>query len=195
MSKIEPCSCGKPETWASCPNTIEYLISDHGRVRYPGYKKCVKGWVSGGAKCVRIKDISEHPRIQVAKAVHRLVMKAFKGATPAGLEIAHLDGDVTNNHLGNLCFVTHSENERHKLDHGTMVHGELQHMAKLDWDDVFWIRTNADYWAPSELAEKYGVATDTIRRVISRKTWKHEPPRILAAARAMGLTYGEQSGQ
>lgn len=42
--------------------------------------------------------------------VHILVAKAFLGDYSSDLEIDHLDGDPTNNHIDNLKICTHKEN-------------------------------------------------------------------------------------
>lgn len=42
--------------------------------------------------------------------IHRLVFSAFVGPIPKGLEIDHIDGSRTNNHLSNLRVVTKREN-------------------------------------------------------------------------------------
>ncbi len=51
--------------------------------------------------------------------VHRLVCAAFHGSAPAGMEVAHYDGNMKNNRPGNLRWATHSENEQDKRRHGT----------------------------------------------------------------------------
>lgn len=42
--------------------------------------------------------------------VHRLVLTAFVGPCPEGMECRHLDGDAANNRLSNLCWGTREEN-------------------------------------------------------------------------------------
>lgn len=39
-----------------------------------------------------------------SRRVHELVAEAFNGPTPDGLEVFHLDGDLTNNRLENLSY-------------------------------------------------------------------------------------------
>ena len=51
--------------------------------------------------------------------VHRIVCIAFHGAPKDNLEVAHLDGNSANNRAENLTWATHSENEQHKIAHGT----------------------------------------------------------------------------
>ncbi|MFC7450554.1 NUMOD4 motif-containing HNH endonuclease [Rhodococcus daqingensis] len=51
--------------------------------------------------------------------VHRLVMRAFVGPCPEGLEVRHLNGDPTDNRLANLAYGTRSENAVDQVDHGS----------------------------------------------------------------------------
>jgi hypothetical protein len=51
--------------------------------------------------------------------VHRLVLKAFVGPCPEGMEGCHWDGDACNNKLDNLRWATHAENVEDSIRHGT----------------------------------------------------------------------------
>lgn len=51
--------------------------------------------------------------------IHRLVLEAFVGPCPAGLEGCHGDGDASNNRLENLRWDTPSENNYDSVRHGT----------------------------------------------------------------------------
>ncbi len=52
--------------------------------------------------------------------VHRLVLAAFVGPCPLGMQCAHLDGNPSNNSVDNLRWVTPKENASHKIAHGTV---------------------------------------------------------------------------
>src|SRR5580704_3863138 len=52
------------------------------------------------------------------RRVHQLVMLAFVGPYPPGMETRHLDGDRANNALSNLKYGTPSENSQDRLRHG-----------------------------------------------------------------------------
>jgi hypothetical protein len=66
-----------------------------------------------------------------AQYVHQLVLEAFVGPCPVGMETRHLDGDPTNNHWapgneeetrkagGNLIYGTKRENQFDQVTHGT----------------------------------------------------------------------------
>lgn len=51
--------------------------------------------------------------------VHRLVLAAFVGPAPEGMEALHADGDATNANLANLSWGTHAENQADQVEHGT----------------------------------------------------------------------------
>jgi hypothetical protein len=52
-------------------------------------------------------------------AVHRIIMRAFVGPRPAGMETRHLNGDPADNRLVNLKYGTPSENALDRVRHGT----------------------------------------------------------------------------
>ena len=78
--------------------------------------------------------------------VHRLILLAFVGPCPEGMEACHNDGNASNNNLANLRWDTHINNEKDKVLHGTNVgsrgnnKGELQGSAKLTDENVLEIR-------------------------------------------------------
>lgn len=58
------------------------------------------------------------------RQIHRLVLEAFVGPCPDGLEACHGDGDPTNNALPNLRWDTRSANLRDAVRHGTHHHAK-----------------------------------------------------------------------
>ena len=107
-----------PETWKPIPGYEgQYEVSDHGRVRSltryvlrkDGRKILCKGQVlkpwrqNSGHVAVRL---SRRKR----ETVHRLVLEAFKGACPIGMEACHADDNPVNNHIDNLRWASHSAN-------------------------------------------------------------------------------------
>lgn len=68
---------------------------------------------------LRVKLYSNGKRTR--QQVHRVVLSAFVGPCPTGMEARHLDGDPSNNSLKNLCWGTAIENWRDRYDHGTAV--------------------------------------------------------------------------
>lgn len=59
--------------------------------------------------------------------VHKIVMLAFVGERPEGMETRHLDGDPTNNCLSNLAYGTAVENAQDQLRHGTNNNSRKTH--------------------------------------------------------------------
>lgn len=116
-----------------------------------------------------------------AFAVHRLVLEAFVGPRPEGMECRHLDGDPTNNRLENLRWGTHKENERDKIRHGTNVgnrgnvRGEVNGNARLVADDVIKIREMyaTGNYTQSNLSSLFGVQQGSVSSIIRGKTWGH----------------------
>ena len=119
------------ERWRPIPGYEgTYEVSDLGRVR------SVDRWVSranGGQYRRRGKVLAAHPhpragyplvKLKINNAVHSatthaLVMLAFVGPRPEGLEVCHNNGDPTDNRPANLRYDTRSENRRDSVRHGT----------------------------------------------------------------------------
>lgn len=107
-----------------------------------------------------------------AVQIHRLVCEAFHGPAPVGKpHVAHLNGDPHDNAAVNLAWVSQSENEAHKVNHGTALQGIRHHQAKLTEDDVRTIREMAG--TSAEVAPLYGVSPSAIRAIRARSTWRH----------------------
>lgn len=107
--------------------------------------------------------------------VHRLVLEAFVGHCPEGLECCHKDGDKTNNRRGNLRWDTKASNIADRERHGTTARGERGGMAKLTERDVREIRRRYAVGGVTKtaLGLKYGVSGTNVTDVINRRTWAH----------------------
>ena len=98
-----------------------YEVSNLGRVR-----RAVDG-VNTKAGDIRSPGVKSSGYHQVAlykngkatnRSVHRLVVEAFIGKIPKGMEVNHKDGNKLNNQLDNLEIVTKSENMKHAIQMG-----------------------------------------------------------------------------
>ncbi len=100
--------------------------------------------------------------------VHRLVLITFSGIPRNNEECRHLDGNTLNNHIDNLKWGTHQENEQDKILHGTN-YGP----AKLNTNIIKEIREKylTGKYFQRQLAKEYGVDQTTISRIILRKNW------------------------
>lgn len=54
------------------------------------------------------------------RKVHTLVVEAFLGPRPPGMEVCHADGSRDNNHISNLRYDTRAGNAADALKHGTV---------------------------------------------------------------------------
>lgn len=105
--------------------------------------------------------------------VSRLVLEAFVGPAPVGMEACHNDGDKTNNSLANLRWDTRKANHADKRQHGTHREGVEIHCAKLTDTDVRQIKTALQQTSQTALARRFGVTQATISAIATGKTWKH----------------------
>lgn len=118
-----------------------------------------------------------HRRVPLAGKlmhVHRLVLTAFRGPCPEGMQACHCDGDPRNNALGNLRWDTPTANHADKRKHGTHLQGEDIFGAKLTASDVSEMRSAHAAGATSgELARQFGVTKENAWMVVTRRTWRH----------------------
>lgn len=106
--------------------------------------------------------------------VHRLVMEAFRGPCPKGIEVRHTDdNDRSNNRLSNLGYATHATNIRDKFRHGTQPFGENNVASKLDWTKVRLVRRAKRRGVTSALLSRHlGVTTGLISQIVRYKIWQ-----------------------
>lgn len=126
---------------------------------------------SRGRERCELRDAEGAPR----KAfVHRLVLLAFVGECPIGMECCHNDGDSTNNDLRNLRWDTHKSNINDKVSHGTLLQGEQVPWSKLTDSKVLLIRASHESGEPlASIASRFDVTPENISQIVSRKTWRH----------------------
>jgi hypothetical protein len=162
-----------------------YEVSDQGRVRSLDRVYTVRG---GGRRYQRryrgrilklriafrgyLHIGLRNGRKQKFFAVHRLVLTAFVGPCPSGMECRHFpDRDPSNNNLRNLSWDTRICNAADREIHGTRPRGETNGRAKLTSRKVLEIRCSR--LSQRALARKYGVAQPVIGRIKLRRTWRH----------------------
>lgn len=124
-----------------------------------------KGYLSVGLKA---------PQPRALGLVHRLVLEAFVGPCPEGMECCHNDGNPANNRLENLRWDSPLANNHDRARHGTLPRGSIIAWAKLNEAVVRSMREEAARGAlHRELAAKHGVAKATATRAIRGLSWKH----------------------
>lgn len=108
--------------------------------------------------------------------VHRIVLTAFVGPCPDGMEACHYpDRNPANCHLANLRWDTHKANMRDMVEHGNSIRGERHPQSFLTENDVREIRKlySTGAFIQRDLAERFGVHVQTIFSITSRLTWSH----------------------
>jgi hypothetical protein len=105
--------------------------------------------------------------------VHRLVARVFI-ENPKGWNIVdHKDGCKMNNKASNLEWVKHNENMRRMASMGCIKN---QRCKKLTPNGVFDIRMLGLYsFTVREIAESFNVHKNTVRKILNREDWRHEP--------------------
>ena len=107
--------------------------------------------------------------------VHSLVMAAFVGPCPKGMEIAHNTSDPSQNSVHLLRYCTHKENCQDRVGNGTEAIGERNPAARLKEVEVRAIRSLADTMSKKELAAQFSIDRRSVQDIISRSTWRHVP--------------------
>lgn len=174
------------EIWKPIAGCSGYEISNQGRVR--SYLTMGRGSQISPTPQRITKLINRENRYMIATLrikgkyksfyIHRLVLEAFVGPCPDGLEACHNDGDNFNNHLSNLRWDTHISNCLDRTNHGVppppVMRGEDHPMAKLTGYQVLQIRELLCLGnTPKQLADSFKVTDGTIRHILNRRTWNH----------------------
>lgn len=112
----------------------------------------------------------------VTVRVHRLVLEAFIGSCPVGMQGLHNDDDQSNNKLRNLRYGTPAENTADSIRNGTYAFGSRKRANTITEADVPVIRRlAAEGWTQTAIARKYGIYPSGISRLLSGKLWGHVP--------------------
>ena len=107
--------------------------------------------------------------------VHTLVLLAFKGPRPEGMECRHFpDRSPLNNKPGNLRWGTPKENSADKIVHGTSCRGVRNGRARLSTEKVLLIREKLRQGITrSAIAVELGIRYETVRVIDKGLLWKH----------------------
>lgn len=109
--------------------------------------------------------------------VHSLVLEAFVGPRPAGMQACHFDGNKENNRLDNLRWATASENQRDNARLGTIARGERNGAAKITAEQARLIverrKAGGKEWGRAKIAEEFGISVDLASKIAHGKLWQH----------------------
>lgn len=170
------------ETWRAVPGWPAYSVSDQGRVQGPSGKVLRPQPVHDKIKGTRtLSDRVYQMEVELRSGgkrkkvpVHKIVLEAFVGPRPPGMECCHWDNDVANNTLANLRWGTSTENGLDKRRHGTRK-GELNSMVRLTEREVLEIRSRwgSEAISKRELGRQYGISYHTVHSIVKGRRWQH----------------------
>jgi hypothetical protein len=153
------------ERWLPVVGVPGYLVSDLGRVMRADTARILKGGSARGYLKVCLSTGGE----TVQRYIHRLVLEAFAGPCPSGMEARHLDGDQTRNHADNLLWGDRVQQAADRRIHGTQS-------RKLNEEQVLAIRAgSAAGRSVRSLATEYGVSHGAAHAIVTRRAWRHVP--------------------
>lgn len=170
------------ETWRPVAGHPDYEVSSEGRVRSwkrpgkardratsPHLLRLVDG---GGIGYLQVR-LSDGPIARQVR-VHVLVAEVFIGPRPAGMQVAHGDGDPTNNTVDNLRYAIPVDNNRDKIAHGRSLRGSRHAMARLTESAVVELRRRAAAGEPvSALASAFKISRRHAYQIIRGERWSH----------------------
>jgi hypothetical protein len=149
-----------------------YEVSDSGRVRsLRKRREMTRLKVTAKNRYPRVEFCVDKKRVK--KKIHLLVLEAFVGPRNGKMESRHLNGDVNDARLENLCYGTSVENKADQERHGRRAKGSRNGISKLTELDVVEIRSLYPQKSQSFLAERFGVSIATIHFVVTRRNWAH----------------------
>jgi hypothetical protein len=165
------------EIWKPIPSFPEYEASNLGRIR---------SWRKGrGGEIPRIINPIASPKgklrvfirnegVQHTCQVHRLVLEAFVGPCPEGLQACHYDDNSANNTLENLRWDTKEANLLDGIRNGRIRKGEDNGASVLTEEQVLEIRQRCHNGETDKaIALSLGTSISCITAVRRGRNWKH----------------------
>ncbi len=99
------------------------------------------------------------------KYIHQLVLNAFVGLCPDGMECCHENGDPGNNNLSNLRWDTKLSNEADKKKHGTVLYGLKNHSTKLSTEQIAQIKNLKGAMFQREIAKTFNISQSHVSNI------------------------------
>lgn len=180
--KREQLLAEKPDRWALVVGQPKYSISSNGLVRFDATGNIRTPQLGNNGYCY-VTFQSGPKGKAVYWPIHRMMMEAFVGPRPDGMQICHNDGDRLNNRLSNLRFGTAKDNADDRDWHGMTRRGVRNGNAKLrDQAAVNAIRARyADGGVSQyELADEFGISQAQINNIVLNK--QHKTASVNAGA-------------
>jgi hypothetical protein len=133
----------------------------YGRILKPGYSQ--KGYV----QYTLGKYGGRH-------SAHLLVMQAFFGSKPDGMEINHINGIKDDNRLENLEYCTKSQNKLHATKFLNKGRGESHGNSKITDEIVREIRRLGHTGlSHREIAARFNITRTNVSYILKGDAWSH----------------------
>lgn len=146
------------------PHSRTGKMTEH---HYKGHNLSGNSRGHSGHRCVTLTSDG----IEQTRFIHTLVLLAFTGPRPDGMEACHNNGNCLDNRPANLRWDTHLENNRDRLRHGTYRRGESHHMATVTEEAIRSVRARGLGYR--EIAAELGVSTSQAHRIFKKTSWAH----------------------
>lgn len=174
------------EQWRIIPGLSNYYeASDTGRIR--STDRFVNGFSAKANKPVMMKRsqtiLSQNKRgagyfyvcvcvdgAMRKEQVHKLVLMAFVGERPNGLQACHCDGNPSNNNIDNLRWDTPKNNQNDRVAHKTDKRGEDVGTAKFTEEIVKKIKNGMSFKDANKL---YSISRTQFYRIKRGEAWPH----------------------
>ncbi len=155
----------------------EYEVSSLGRVRsIARYVRIVRH----GVEAVRLvqprllkpgrMNRFGHCSVAIGKGnsrtVHSLVAESFIGPRPDGFDVAHLNGDGSDNRAENLAYVSRSENNRHMVHHG-------RRKLSVEQVEAIKAKTAWEWGEKAATARALGISPQMLGGILSGRSYAH----------------------
>jgi hypothetical protein len=152
------------------PGHQRYEISEDGTIR-----NCLNGKIKSqyiGSTGYYMVSFSYGNKSNPQR-VHRLLASCFIPNPDNLPHINHIDGNKTNNSLGNLQWVTHEGNMKHAFSTGLANNsGEKNGQAKLSAGKVSEIKQLLlTGMSQQKIAKRFGVSRSCIQGIKERRLW------------------------
>lgn len=168
----------------------QYEVSDLGRVRSLDRILTVErlNWRDGtpqtmnyprkGRLLITNPNMKGYPRVTLGNkgptiVVHQLVLNAFVGICPEGMQGLHANDIKSDNRLSNLSWGTPSQNQLDAIRNDRCLLGEEKPNAKLRDADIAIIRSRLKAEGCIAIARDFSVSETAIRNIKDGRSWKH----------------------
>lgn len=162
---------GSTETWRPVVGFPDYEVSDQGRVR-----SWRRGKWPGRAETPRMMrplvTRGGYPSVVIGERtlIHVLVLEAFAGPRPQGMDACHNNGIKTDNRPENLRWDTRKENQADRRRHGTYMGGDGHPLTKLSEAGVAEMRRlYASGVRQRELVRLFGMSPSVVCGIVNGK--------------------------